>query len=443
VKKAHVGAAPDVADPLDLEDTSNPLLLALAHDVATRFHIPEPVRTFEFPDRGNINRHTYLVHAGSTESPEEYLLQRINERVFTRPRSVMASMMAAISAQRESLANRPIQDCAEWHPVTLIQARDGGYYTVVPEARGQGVWRLMVKIPGARTYKSLSQITSFRKRMTLAEEAGRGLAIYCDLTCDMDVSGLESPLPGYRDTRLYYDQLNSVLAGCRTNEQSAPFLPEDELLLQSAGRHFLVHLPQDEYKRRRNDPDLKRFIDLALRKQEFALTLLRAMETGRIRRLAIHGDTKLDNFLFCTRSGHVKALVDLDTIMPHTWLVDWGDMVRSLVNVAGEKEPNLACVDVDLDIYRAIARGFLRCARRVTPEEVELMPDAVEIIALELGVRFLADYLRGDTYFSVGAKDPPDLNRTRAMAQLTLFERLQHHRLAADRCIAALRGTAG
>ena len=91
------------------------------------------------------------------------------------------------------------------------------------------------------------------------------------------------------------------------------------------------------------------------------------MESGRIRRLAIHGDTKLDNFLFSTRTGRVKALVDLDTIMPHTWLADWGDMVRSLVNVAGEKERDLSRVRVDMDVYRAVARGFLATAREVTP----------------------------------------------------------------------------
>jgi hypothetical protein len=439
VKEVPAGTTDGIPDLLESEDTANPAFLAFATDVASRFHIPEPIRALEFPDRGNINRHTYLIRAGSSDAPEEYLLQRINERVFTRPRSVMTAMMAAITAQRESLAARPLPDGAEWHPVTLVPARDGGFYTIVPEPHGQGVWRLMVKIPGARTYKSLSQVNTFSKRMRLAEETGRGLALYCDLTCEMDVSGLDNPLPGYRDTRLYYSQLHSVLAGSRTMERAASFLPEDETLLHSAGRHFLVHLPEDEYRRRLSDTDLRPFIDLALRKQEFAMTLLRGMESGRIRRVAVHGDTKLDNFLFCTRSGRVKALVDLDTIMPHTWLADWGDMVRSLVNVAGEKEPDLSCVDVDLDIYRAVARGFLLCARCVTPEEVDLMTDAVEIIALELGVRYLADYLRGDSYFTVGVSDPPDLNRTRAMVQLTLFERLRQHRLSADRCIAALR----
>ena len=166
------------------------------------------------------------------------------------------------------------------------------------------------------------------------------------------------------------------------------------------------------------------------------MSLLEGMDAGRIRRLAIHGDTKLDNFLFSTRTGRVKALVDLDTIMPHTWLADWGDMVRSLVNVAGEKERDLARVQVDMDIYRAVARGFLSAAREVTPAEVELMVDAVEIIALELGLRFLTDYLRGDSYFKLGPADPPDLNRVRAMAQLTLFRRLRERADEARRFIA-------
>jgi Ser/Thr protein kinase RdoA (MazF antagonist) len=157
--------------------------------------------------------------------------------------------------------------------------------------------------------------------------------------------------------------------------------------------------------------------------------------------VAIHGDTKLDNFLFSGETGRVKAMVDLDTIMPHTWLADWGDMVRSLVNVAGERERDLRRVVVDMDIYRALARGFLRTARKVTPAEVELMADAVEIIALELGTRFMTDHLRGDTYFKLSPTDPPDLNKVRGMAQLTLFERLGDIGEAARRCIAEFSST--
>jgi hypothetical protein len=113
--------------------------------------------------------------------------------------------------------------------------------------------------------------------------------------------------------------------------------------------------------------------------------------------------------------------------MPLTWLADWGDMVRSLANVAGEKEINLNNVKVDGDIYRAVLEGFLSTAATPTPEEIAWMPRAVQIITLELGVRFLADYLRGDTYFKVAQDDPKDINRTRALVQFRLFERLLQH----------------
>jgi len=295
----------------------------------------------------------------------------------------------------------------------------------------------MVKIPDCRTYKSLAEIPERDRQLALAEETGRGLAMYGDFTAGMDVSSLENPLPGYRETRVYFDQFASILAGHRNLEQAAALLPRNPRVLASTQNHFLVHLPEEEYRRRMEDPDLQRFIALVRGEAEYGLTLARALAAGRVRTVAIHGDTKLENFLFCGRTGQVKSLVDLDTIMPHTWLSDWGDMVRSLANVAGEKERHLREVKVDLEIYAALARGFLSTAREVTREEVALMAEAVELIALELGVRFLTDYLRGDSYFRLTLADPPDLNRVRALVQLTLFENLRQHGSAARRSIEA------
>ena len=412
--------------------------LAQASRLASRFRLAHPVEVHDFPEKGNINQHTFVVCAGP-RAPREYLLQRINERVFTRPRSVMRAMIASIEAQRASIVDRRLAAGDEWEPITLVDTSDGLPFLDVDNHRGPSCWRLMVKIPESRTYKSLGEIADPAERLRIAGEAGRGLAIYGDLTCRMATEGLENPLPGYRDTRLYYDQLRSVLAGHRTPAEAAGLLPTDPVILHSAGEHFLVHLEEAEYRRRLNDPEFRPWIDLVRAEEAYGISLLTGMESGRIRRLAIHGDTKLDNFLFSTRTGRVKALVDLDTIMPHTWLADWGDMVRSLVNVAGEKERDLSRVRVDMDIYKAVARGFLSSAREVTAAEVDLMVDAVQIIALELGLRFLTDHLRGDSYFKVGPADPPDLNRVRAMVQLSLFLRLRERADEARGFIEGLR----
>jgi hypothetical protein len=394
--------------------------LVQATRLASRFRIEHPIEVRDFSEKGNINQVTFVVCAGPPP-PREYLLQRVNERVFTRPRSVMRAMIAAIEAQRASIAEGRLAPGDEWEPVTLVETSGGLSYLDVEDQQGLGCWRLMVKIPESRTYKSLGEIADAAGRLRIAAEAGRGLAIYGDLTCRMATDGLENPLPGYRDTRLYYSQFRSVLAGHRTPADAAGLLPSDPIVRHSAGEHFLVHLEEPEYRRRVDDPAIRPWIDLVRAEEAYGMTLLEGMESGRLRRVAIHGDTKLDNFLFSTRTGRVKALVDLDTIMPHTWLADWGDMVRSLVNVAGEKERDLSRVRVDMDVYRAVVRGFLSTAREVTPAEVDLMADAPQIIALELGLRFLTDYLRGDSYFTLGPADPPDLNRARAAAQLTLF----------------------
>jgi hypothetical protein len=412
--------------------------VAQANRLASRFRLPVPIEAYDFPEKGNINQHTYLIVAGENGAGGEYLLQRINQQVFTRPRSVMRAMVACIQAQQDCLSRGALRADEEWETIRLIPTRQDDPYLEVNDRRGYGCWRLMVKIPDARTFKSLGEIPDVKERLRIAGQAGSGLALFGYLTAEMDISGLENPLPGYRDTRVYYNQFYSVMQGNRTLEAAAPLLPSDPTVRQSTEQHFLLHLPDGEYQNRISEPSLQPFLSLIKENENLGMTLLRGMRTGEIRTVAIHGDTKLDNFLFSTRTGRVKALVDLDTIMPHTWLADWGDMVRSLVNVAGEKEPDLNKVQVDMDIYRAVAGGFLRSARNITRRELELMVDAVRIIALELGIRFLVDYLRGNSYFKLGPADPPDLNRIRGLAQLTLFQRLGESADAARGCIRDL-----
>jgi hypothetical protein len=417
--------------------------VALAARVASRFDLPAPIEAHDFAEKGNINHHTFVVEAFGAGRRQEYILQQVNQQVFTRPRSVMQAMLACIEAQRRNVAEGALRPDERWETVSLVPTRDGRPFLEVEDRRGYGCWRLMVRIANARTFKSLGEIADPARRLWIAEQAGSGLALYGTLTRGIDVAGLSNPLPGYRDTRLYYDQLRSVLAGSRTPAEAEPYLPKDAEVRQATERHFLVHLPEDERHRRAAAPEVQPLLRLLQENEAFALQLLTGMESGRIRRSAIHGDTKLDNFLFDAATGQVKALVDLDTILPHTWLADWGDMVRSLSNVAGEKESRRERIQVDMEIYRAVARGFLRSARNVTPAELDLMVEAVQVIALELGLRFLTDYLRGDSYFKLGAADAPDLNKTRALAQLTLFERLRERTDETRAALASLRSELG
>jgi hypothetical protein len=258
----------------------------------------------------------------------------------------------------------------------------------------------------------------------------------------MDITKVSEPLPGYRNTALYYDQLDSILKGSRTLEESPVRLPSDPTLRQSTGRHFLVQLDPHEYRTRLKNPQVRELAALALENRSYCLKLQNKLKSGNLKTVVVHGDTKLDNFLFGTVTGKVKALVDLDTVMPHTWLSDWGDMTRSLINVSGEKPGIPDAIKIDLDIFKALARGFIGSSTHLPGHEVELMVDAARIMALELGVRFLTDYMRGDTYFRLGAGDPADLNRIRAAVQFSIFQGLGRRNEEARSYIADLYGTA-
>jgi hypothetical protein len=400
----------------------------LAAGLATHFDLPSPFEVHDFSEKGNINQNTFLILAGAADNRKEFLLQQINPKVFAQPRLVMRAMEDCIKAQDAALESGTLQGGEEWEVPTLIATREGGKCFEAAEGPGRGCWRLMKKIGESRTYKSLNEVHDPRKRLRVAEEAARGLALFGSMTSKMNISVLVDPLPGYRNTALYYKQLSSVLKENRTLEEAASFLPENPVVREGTARHFLVHISPNEYRRRRNDPLIEKVLGQAEAQADFAMLLSREMRSGGIRVVAVHGDTKLDNFLFSTRTGCVKALIDLDTVMPHTWLSDWGDMTRSLVNTAGEKQVDSGRVQVDMEVYRAAVLGFLRSASGITAREIGLMPDAVEIMSLELGVRFLADYLRGDSYFSPGPGDPPDINKVRALTQFALFDRLREKR---------------
>jgi hypothetical protein len=401
--------------------------------VARQFNISGAIHVAPFPGRGNINLHTYEVLAGG----HEYLLQKVNADVFTMPYRVMRSMITCIDAQRTALdSGYPAEG---WEPIELIPTRQGRDYLDLTDEHGWSVWRLMVRIPDSICYKSLAEVASRKGQLDLAEEAGRGLAVYTDLTSSISHETVEGSLPGYRDTGLYYRLFHSVMAENRTLGDAEALLPQDPIVRASVEKHFLVSLTSKEFRKRVEDPELQPYLEIVREHETFAMVLWSAIAQGRIRPTLIHGDPKVENFLFSPTTGKVKSLVDLDTIMSFTWLNDFGDMIRSMVNVAGEKERDLDKVRIDYDVFDAVARGFLTAAKGVTEAELALMVPAIQVSILELGVRFLTDYLRGDTYFQLGPNDPPDLNKVRAIAQLHLYRQFVEFGLEAEQRLRAIK----
>lgn len=131
-----------------------------------------------------------------------------------------------------------------------------------------------------------------------------------------------------------------------------------------------------------------------------------------------HNDTKLNNILMDADTGKARAIIDLDTVMPGSLLYDFGDSIRFGASTAAEDEKDTEKVHFDKKLYNAYKDGFIASMGSVlTEREKELMPYSAYLLTMECGMRFLTDFLSGDTYFKTKY---PDHNLIRCRTQLKL-----------------------
>ena len=134
----------------------------------------------------------------------------------------------------------------------------------------------------------------------------------------------------------------------------------------------------------------------------------------------VHGDCKFENLLFAQGSDEVLAVVDLDTLMPGHWGLDWGDLVRSAFVQSGQVEPS---------VFKAMARGFMPHLQRPTIDEIVLAP---RYVATTLGVRYLVDHAEGDVWFKVSERGE---NLMRAARQFRFVQHCMAHEDMMRACI--------
>jgi hypothetical protein len=93
-------------------------------------------------------------------------------------------------------------------------------------------------------------------------------------------------------------------------------------------------------------------------------------------------------------------------------------MVRTTTSPAAEDERDLSRVTMQFSLFEALARGYLETAGEfLTPAEKRFLAFSGKLITFEVGVRFLTDYLSGDTYFKV-QREGHNLDRCRAQFKL-------------------------
>jgi Ser/Thr protein kinase RdoA (MazF antagonist) len=180
--------------------------------------------------------------------------------------------------------------------------------------------------------------------------------------------------------------------------------------------------------RRRETPDnaeLHHCLAFVETRRSLADVLEIPRREGKLQLRPIHGDTKLNNFLFDVESDRAVSLIDLDTVQPGLIHFDIGDCLRSCANSAGESPEDLAAVRFDLDICHAVIKQyFFEAHAFLTPYDHHYIYDAIRLIPFELGLRFLTDHLEGNHYFKT---DWPDQNLHRALVQFALTTSIERN----------------
>lgn len=335
---------------------------------------------------GHIND-TYCAWYDQAGSRIRYIHQRINHHVFKNPVQVMENVARVTSHALARLL-------AEGHPeafrrtLTCIPAWDGKPYAF--DAEGN-LWRTYPFIERTRGYDEIE----CNKQ---AYQAARTFGAFQKLTAN---------LPGER--------LHETIAGFHDTPQRLAAL-ETAIETDAAGRAATVQA-EIAFVRARA-ADCPRITDL--------------IASGIIPERVTHNDTKLNNVLLDIATAEGVCVIDLDTTMPGSALYDFGDMVRTAAPTTREDEADLTRIGIRLDRFEALVQGYLSAATFLNDAELSLLAFSGKLITLECGIRFLTDYLDGDTYFKTNR---PDHNLDRCRNQFAFVEVLEENMAAMDEIV--------
>ncbi len=358
----------------------------LKHDVravASQFPLRGEFVTAAPYGSGHIND-TYGVVFDQGGTPVRYILQRINHLIFKNPPALMDNIqrVTAHLAQKSTGQSDPSR-----RVLTLIPARDG--QACHRDAEGN-YWRLYIFIEKARTFDAVENPRQ-------AFEAAKAFGQFQKLLTDLPAPRLHDTIPDFHHTPKRFAALEKAIAADAVNR---------------------AQLAKPE-------------IEFALRHQAATSVLLEAGLPERV----THNDTKFNNVMLDDATGEGICVIDLDTVMPGLALYDFGDMVRTTTSPAKEDERDLSKVTMQFPMFEALARGYLTSADFLTPPEKKFLPFAGKLITLEIGLRFLTDFLAGDTYFKVH-REGHNLDRCRT--QFKLVESIEQQQAAMEKLVSTI-----
>ena len=322
---------------------------------------------------GHIND-SYRVRS----SDGEYVMQRINHNIFKNVDELQNNIARVTQHIRTKLTEKGVTDI-ERKVLNLIPAKDGKLYYKDGEGN---YWRMMDYVKDSKSFDSITP--------ALAEKAGEAFGEFQNMLADLPGGPLFETIPNFHN-------MEARLATFRKSVEN-----------NAAGR-------LDEVKDLVAEIE-KRADEMCLPEQLHRL--------GKLPKRTNHCDTKVNNVLFDDK-GEVLCVVDLDTVMPGYVLSDFGDFMRTGANNGDEDDTDLNRVSINLSIFEAYAKGYLKTASGFLTEiEKELLAFGAKLLTYMQTVRFLTDYIDGDKYYKIKG---PKHNLERSLAQFKLLQSMEEN----------------
>lgn len=328
--------------------------------VVSNFPIEGTVRSIEKYGEGHINL-TYLV----VTDKKKYILQKINNIVFKDVDMLMGNMYKVT----EHLKSRGVET------LNIILTNNGETYLT------DGDYRLTDYIEDTVVYQKNENGEIFKN-------VGEAFAIFQKHLADFDANDIVDTIPDFHNTPKRFAD-------------------------------FKQAVDNDVCKRARLvESEIQFVLD---RHKDFSI-VTDAIASGEIPLRVTHNDTKLNNVLMDKKTGKCRAVIDLDTVMQGSLLYDFGDSIRFGASTAREDEKDLDKVHFDINLFKSFAEGFCKPLKNIfTKKEIELLPFSAYLMTMECGMRFLGDYLNGDTYFNINY---PEHNLDRCRTQFKLAKEI-------------------
>lgn len=314
---------------------------------------------------GHIND-TYIL------ADSKHILQKINTNIFKNPDELMQNILNVTEFLKKKIGAQGGD--TERETLTVVKTTDGKLYY---EDENGEVYRVYKFIERTRTVESAGSEDDLY-------QAGVAFGYFQKLLSDFPVEKLYETIKDFHHTPKRVEALKAAIA-------------EDK-----AGRASSI----------------QKEIEFALDFAKDAAVVVDGMADGSISMCVTHNDTKINNILFEEDSSKAVCIIDLDTVMPGSLLYDVGDALRVGGSTAAEDETDLGKVHFNEKAFEAFAKGYLSEVKDVlTEKELELLPFGVRLMTYECGIRFLTDYLNGDTYFKIH-REHHNLDRARNQFKL-------------------------